>query len=173
MQSRATTVAAYLAGLPPERRAVIAAVRAVILANLDDDYEEGMGYGMISYHVPHRVLPDGYHCDPEQPLTFACLAAQKNYMTLHLMSVYGSSEEEEWLRKRFAAAGKKLDMGKACIRFRRLEDLPLEALGEAIRRVPAKAYVARYVRALAERGGAKRTSPARKKTAKASARKRA
>lgn len=177
MQSKATTVAAYLATLPAERRAALAAVRKVILANLDHDYEEGMGYGMISYHVPHRVFPDGYHCDPKLPLCFAGLASQKNHMSLYLMTVYGVASEERRLRKGFAAAGKKLDMGKSCIRFKRLEDLPLDVIGEAIRRVPAKAYIAHYVRTLAGRDkptakrGA-RTAPARKKSAKAAAKKR-
>lgn len=175
MQSKATTVAAYLASLPADRRAALTAVRKAILANLDDDYEEGMD-GMISYHVPHRVFPDGYHCDPKQPLPFAGLASQKQYMSLYLMTAYSQSGEEAWLRKSFAAAGKKLDMGKCCIRFKRLEDLPLDVIGEAIRRVPAKAYVAHYVRTLAERAkpSAKRgarTAPARKRTAQASARK--
>jgi hypothetical protein len=147
MQSKAKTVAQYLAELSPERRAALAAVRKVILANLDDDYEEGMD-GMISYHVPHRVYPPGYHCNPDQPLPFAGLASQKSYMSLYLMSVYADGAEEGWLRKRFAAAGKKLDMGKCCVRFKHISDLPLEVIGEAIRRVPAAAYVAHYERSI-------------------------
>ncbi len=175
MQSKATTVAAYLASLPAERRAALAAVRKVILANLDEDYEEGMGYGMISFHVPHRVFPAGYHCDPKLPLPFAGLASQKGYMSLYLMSVYGMGPEEKWVRASFAKADKKLDMGKCCIRFKKLEDLPLDVIGEAIRRVPAKAYVENYVRMLAS--GSKRRAkttkaPARKKAAKASAKQR-
>lgn len=148
MQSKATTVAKYLAQLPADRRAALSAVRKAILANLDKDYEEGMGYGMISYHVPHRVFPPGYHCNPGQPLPFAALASQKNYMSIYLMSAYGEGAEEGWLRAQFAAAGKKLDMGKCCIRFKKLEDLPLAVIGEAIRRVPAKAFVERYVRSI-------------------------
>lgn len=179
MQSKTTTVAKYLAELPADRRAALSALRKVILANLDDDYEEGMGYGMISYHVPHRVFPDGYHCDPKQPLPFAGLASQKGYMSLYLMSVYGQGLEEKWLRAQFAAAKKKLDMGKSCIRFKKLEDLPLAVIGEAIRRVPAKAYIEHYVRTLQSRGqaGSKRAAktkpaPARKQAAKASSKKR-
>jgi hypothetical protein len=148
MQSKASTVAQYLASLPADRRAALSAVRKVILANLDDGYAEGMGYGMISYHVPHSVYAPGYHCNPEMPLPFAALASQKNYMSLYLMSAYGQGPEEERLRKAFAAAGKKLDMGKCCIRFKRLEDLPLEVIGDAVRRVPAKAYVAYYERSI-------------------------
>jgi hypothetical protein len=142
MQSKATTVDQYLAELPDDRRAALAAVREVILENLDKDYEEGMQYGMIGYYVPHRVHPAGYHCDPRQPLPFAALASQKNYMSLYLMCVYGESEHSKWFQKAWAETGKKLDMGKACVRFKRLEDLPLEVIGEAIRRVPAKKYVA-------------------------------
>jgi hypothetical protein len=168
MQSKATTVAAYLAELPADRRAALAAVRKVILANLDDDYEEGMS-GMIAYYVPHRVFPNGYHCDPKQPLPFAGLASQKQYMSLYLMSAYGEGGDERWLRESFARAGKKLDMGKCCIRFKKLEDLPLDVIGAAIRRVPAKAYVAHYVRSIrsmnraASARAAKKTAPARRK----------
>ena len=148
MQSKATTVDQYLRELPAERAAAIAAVRDVILRNLDRDYEEGMSYGMIGYAVPHRVFPAGYHCNPAQPLPFAGLASQKGHMSVYLMSAYGDKAEETWLRQRFAKAGKKLDMGRCCIRFKRLEDLPLEVIGEAIRRVPAKAYVERYIKVL-------------------------
>ena len=140
MQSKASTVEEYLASLPPDRRAAIRAVREVILKNLDKDYEEGMSYGMIGYYVPHRVYPAGYHCDPKQPLPFACLGSQKNYMSLHLMSVYGG-EHARWFQGELAKTGKKLDMGKACIRFRKIEDLPLALIGKAIKRVPARTYV--------------------------------
>jgi hypothetical protein len=142
MQSKAATVDQYLAELPDERREALAAVREVILKSLDKDYEEGMQYGMIGYYVPHRVHPAGYHCDPRQPLPFAALASQKNYMSLYLMCVYGESEHSKWFRKAWAETGKKLDMGKACVRFKTLDDLPLEVIGEAIRRVPAKKYIA-------------------------------
>lgn len=148
MQSKVTTVADYLAALPDDRRAAINAVRKVILANLDRDYEEGMSYGIIGYYVPHRVYPAGYHCNPQQPLPFAALASQKNYMSLYLMSVYcgcgeddAASKHGRWFRDEWAKTGKKLDMGKACIRFRKVEDLPLELIGEAVKRVPAKTYV--------------------------------
>ena len=162
MRSEAKTVKEYLAGLPAERRAAIEAVRAVVLANLDDKYEEGIQYGMISYHVPHSVYPAGYHCDPRQPVPFAALASQKNYMSLYLMSVYGSKSELEWLEKAWKKAGKKLDMGKCCIRFKRIEDLPLEVVGEAIRRVPAKVMLEWYGKAMgevAERKAGKKGAP--------------
>jgi hypothetical protein len=144
VQSKATTVPAYLAELPPDRRKAIEAVRKVIVANLDKDVEEGMQYGMIGYAVPHRVYPDGYHCNPKQPVPFAAIASQKQYMSLYVMSVYGQPKEEKWLRERWAAAGKKLDMGKCCIRFKSLDDLPLDVVGEMFRRVSAKDFIAHY-----------------------------
>jgi hypothetical protein len=154
--SKATTVEEYLASLPEDRRAAIQAVREVILKNLDEDYAEGMQCGMIGYYVPHSVYPPGYHCDPKQPLPFAGLASQKNHMALYLMCVYGNPAQAEWFRQAWAKTGKKLDMGKACIRFKKLEDLPLDVVGQAIARVPAKKYIAAYEAVL-------KTPPARKK----------
>jgi hypothetical protein len=141
MQDQATTVEQYLSGLPEDRRKALEAVRQVLLENLDKDYEEGMQYGMIGYYVPHRVYPAGYHCDPKQPLPFAGLASQKNHMSLYLMCTYGDSELSRWFRDAWAKTGKKLDMGKSCVRFKRLDDLALDVIAEAIRRVPAKKYI--------------------------------
>src|SRR5690242_19020399 len=118
MQSKTASVKEYLASLPADRRADVEAVRRVILENLDKDYEEGIQYGMIGYYVPHRVHPAGYHCDPKQPLPFAGVASQKNHMSIHLMAVYGSPEQEKLFKDAWAKTGKKLDMGKACIRFK-------------------------------------------------------
>ena len=151
MQSKATTVEKYLAELPADRRAALEAVRKVILKNLDKDYEEGMGYGMIGYYIPHRIYPPGYHCDPKQGVPFAGLASQKNYMSVYLMSVYGEGVEETWFRAAWAKTSKKLDMGKCCIRFKKLDDLALDVIGEAIRRLPAKKYIEDYVAALGKR----------------------
>ncbi len=144
MQSKARTVQEYLAELPADRRAILQAVRNVILKNLDERYGEGMSYGMIGYYVPHSVYPAGYHCDPKLPLPFAGLASQKNHMSLYIMSTYDSPSEEKWLRDQFAKAGKKLDMGKCCVRFKKLEDLPLDVIGEAIRRVPVERHIEFY-----------------------------
>jgi|ERR1051326_7002900 hypothetical protein len=148
MQSKAPTVQAYLRSLPEDRRAAISAVRDVILNNLDASYAEGMQFGMIGYYVPHSVYPKGYHCDPRQPLPFAALASQKNYMSLYLMSVYcgcvgdnPGNKHAQWFREAWAKTGKKLDMGKACIRFKKIDDLPLDLIGEAVRRVPASTYI--------------------------------
>lgn len=144
MTSPAKTVEEYLAGLPEDRREALQAVRKVILENLDKDYQEGMQYGMIGYYVPHSVYPAGYHCDPKQPLPFAGLGSQKNHMAVYLMCVYGSSEQEAWFRESWAKTGKKLDMGKSCVRFKKLDDVALEVIGEAIRRVPAAKFIEKY-----------------------------
>ncbi len=173
MQSKAATVEAYLNGLPEDRRAAIQAVREVILENLDKDYEEGMLYGMIGYYVPHRVFPAGYHCDPSKPLMFASLASQKGYMALYLMSVYLDGPHQKWFREAWAKTGKKLDMGKACVRFKKLEDLPLDVIGEVIRRVPAKKYLDAYQAVRATVGEGKSKSAAAKTPAKKSPAKKA
>jgi len=139
--SAATTPDAYLASLPADRRASMSAVRDVVLANLPQGYEEGMHFGMLGWVVPLQRFPNTYN---GQPLTLAGLASQKQYMSLYLNSVYGDPETERWFRERWAATGKKLDMGKSCVRFRRLEDLPLDVIGETIARVPVDRYVERY-----------------------------
>jgi Domain of unknown function (DU1801) len=142
MQSKAKTVKQYLAELPADRRAAIGAVRDVILKNLDKNYEECMSYGMIGYVVPHSVYPPGYQCNPALPLPFACLASQKNHMAVYLCGLYGDSANARWFQGAWAKTGKKLDMGKACIRFKKLDDLALDVIGESIRRMPAQAYIA-------------------------------
>ena len=142
----AASVQEYLSKLPEDRRAALQKVRETILENLDPQYEEGTQYGMIGYFVPHRVFPAGYHCDPKQPLPFAGLASQKNYMSVYLMCIYLDSEHGKWFLDAWKKTGKKLDMGKSCIRFTRVEDLALDVIGEAIRRVPAKAYIEHYLK---------------------------
>jgi hypothetical protein len=148
MTSNAKTVKEYLASLPKDRRDAISAIRKVILANLPKGYEECMSYGMIGYVVPHSIYPSGYHCDPKLPMPFANLASQKNHMALYVMTVYGHSATEKWFRRAWLAAGKKLDMGKCCVRFRKLEDVPLKVVGELIARVPVKEYLAHIEKAL-------------------------
>jgi hypothetical protein len=141
MKSTATTVEEYLAELPAEKRESLATVREVILRNLPEGYRESMSFGMIGYGIPLERYPDTYN---KQPLSYAALAAQKHYNALYLMSVYQGGEAEQRLRKAFAAAGLKLDIGKSCIRFRKPEDLPLEAIGELIAMTPPEAFIAVY-----------------------------
>ncbi len=165
MQSKATTVAQYLAELPEDRREAIAEIRKVILASLPEGVAEGMTYGMIGYFVPHSIYPKGYHCDPRQPLPFASLASQKNHISLYLMNLY-TGGDEKWLRAEWAKTGKRLDMGKCCVRFKRVEDVPLEVIGKAIARRTVEEHIKKYESALA----APRAKPA-KPTAKKSAKK--
>ena len=146
MKSTAPTVEAYLAELPDDRRAALAAVRAVILENLPAGFEEGMQYGMIGYYVPLERYPETYN---GEPLALAALASQKRHMALYLMGIYGDSAEDSWFRTRWESAGKRLDMGKSCVRFRRLEDVPLDVVGEAIARTSADDFIAAYERSRA------------------------
>lgn len=175
MQSKATTVNAYLSELSPDRRASIEAVRKVILANLDHDYEEGIQYGMIGYFIPHRIYPAGYHCDPKQPLPFVGLASQKNHMAVYMMCLYGDGSLTTWFQSEWKKTGKKLDMGKSCIRFKTSDDLALDVIGEAIRRVPASKYIEIYESAFVKKPAAVKASTkmttkkaAKKKTPKSS-----
>lgn len=144
MQSKAASVEEYLASLPEDRRAAVEAVRAVVRKNLDPKIEEGMSYGMIGWYVPHSVYPAGYHCDPKQPLPFGGLASQKAHMSLYLMALYLPGDLADWFRQEWAKSGKKLDMGKSCIRFKKVEDLALDVIGKAVKRVTAKKYIAVY-----------------------------
>jgi hypothetical protein len=146
----ATSVTEYLRSLPEDRRAALEAVRAVILKNMDKPFREGIQYNMIGYAVPHDVYPAGYHCDPRQPLPYAGLASQKGHMSLYMMALYMNPENEKWFKQAWAKSGKKLDMGRACIRFKKLEDLPLDLIGEAFKRFDAKSYIASYEANLAK-----------------------
>ena len=154
MRSDATDAPTYLQGLPDDRRGVLSIVRSVILEHLPEGYVEGIQYGMIGYYVPHSLHPQGYHCDARQPLPFAGLASQKNHMALYLCSAYGDPEMDAWFRSQFLLAGKRLDMGKSCIRFKKLDDLPLEVIGQAVARMPVATYIERYEAVLAAKRGA-------------------
>ena len=131
MQSKATTVEQYLQSLPPDRRIAIAAVRTSILKHLPPGYVETIGFGMIAYVVPLARFPKTYN---GQPLTIAGLASQKNYMSAYLLNLYGNSPTLKWFTEEFKKAGKKLDMGKCCVRFKSLDDLPVELIGETVGR---------------------------------------
>ena len=164
------TVADYLAQLTPERRAAMEALRNAILENLDPDLEEGIQYGMISYFVPHRIYPPGYHCDPSQPLPFVCLASQKNHMSLHMACIYAGPRAQSF-REAWARTGKKMDMGKACVRFKKLDDLPLDVIGGTIASVPVQELIGFY-RLAVERTPMKRSEIAARTKAKKAAKKR-
>jgi hypothetical protein len=142
MQSSATTVEAYLDEVPADRREAIEAVRGVILANLPEGYVEAMQFGMISYVIPLERHGDTYN---KQPLALVSLANQKQYMAVYLNNVYGDPEVESWFLSRYEATGKRLDMGKSCVRFRNLDDLPVDLIGEAVARTTVDAFIARYL----------------------------
>ncbi len=129
VSSKAETVEDYLAELPDDRRDDIAEARDVILENLPDGFVEAMSWGMISYEVPLEAYPDTYN---GKPLMYAALASQKNHMAVYLTSVYATEESAADFRERYKATGKKLDMGKSCVRFKTIEQLPLDLIGETI-----------------------------------------
>ena len=139
--SAAKTVDEYLDSLPAERRTVVSAVRDVVRRNLPRGVTETMGYGMIAYNVPLERYPETYN---GQPLCYAAIAAQKNHYSLYLTCVYQGADDSDWLKNEFVWAGKKLDMGKSCVRFKSLDDLPLPAIGELIARTTPERFIAQY-----------------------------
>ena len=141
MATAAATAAEYLAELPPERRAVVAALRDIVLCALPPGYEEQVGWGMLTYVVPLSRYPMTYN---GQPLCYAAIAARKRHYALHLTAPYQSEAEAARLRDGFARVGRKLDMGKSCLRFTRLEDLPLDVVAESIAGTPPEAFIAQY-----------------------------
>ena len=172
MQSSAKTVQQYLKELPADRREVMNAVRGAILAHLPDGYEECMSYGMIGYVVPHRIYPKGYQCNPKLPLPFVNLGSQKNHMALHLMCCYGDPKLKASFEKAWRDAGKKFDMGGGCVRFKKLEDVPLAVIGDLVAGLPVDVYIRRIEKAFAENAAARaskktvKTKPTKKKSAK-------
>jgi hypothetical protein len=139
--SRAPTPEAYLAELPPERAGLVSSLRDLVNANLPDGYAERMSWGMIGWEVPLERYPETYN---GQPLVYAALAAQKNYTALYLNCVYASEERTERLKAQWAASGRKLDMGKSCLRFKRPEDVAEQVLAETIRSIPLDRFIAEY-----------------------------
>jgi len=144
MAKQNSEVAAYLAGLSDERREAVDAIRAVILANIDKAFEEGVQYGMPAWFLPHEKYPAGYHCDPKQPLPFASVASQKKHIGIYMFCIYCDPKEQARFVKEWKATGKRLDMGKSCVRVKKLEDVPLEVIGRAFKRMTAKKFVAAY-----------------------------
>jgi uncharacterized protein YdhG (YjbR/CyaY superfamily) len=140
MQSDATTVAQYLAELPADRRAALEAVRETILANLPTGYEETMAWGMITYQVPLARYPDTYN---KQPLAYAGLASQKNHMAVYLIGLYADDAAREQFEAAYRATGKRYDVGKSCVRFKKLDDLPLALIGESVALLSVDEFVAR------------------------------
>jgi hypothetical protein len=138
-----------------------------------------MQYGMMGYYVPHRLYAPGYHCDPKQPLPFVCVASQKNYMSIYMMCIYARGDDGQWFRDAWAKSGKKkLDMGKSCIRFKSVDDIPLDLIGKAIKDMPVKKHIEFYEKAIkmnersaAERRATKKVAAGKSVDKKAAARK--
>jgi Domain of unknown function (DU1801) len=149
MQSNAKTPDEYIAGLADDRKAAISAIRHVLNRNLPSGYKECMTYGHIGWVVPKETYPSGYHCDPNLPLGFMGLASQKNHIAIYAMCLYGSGKHLDWFRAEWPKhSKKKLNMGKSCIRFTKLEDVPLELIAELASRVTPQQWIELYEKAL-------------------------
>jgi hypothetical protein len=145
MPSQSKTVAGYIKELPSERLDAFTKLRETILKNIPKGFEECMTYGMISYVVPHKLFPAGYHCDPTLPLGFMSLASQKNYIALHHMGIYANPELLNWFVAEYPKHCKtKLDMGKGCIRFKKPDDIPYKLIAELVKKMNVKEWVAIY-----------------------------
>jgi uncharacterized protein YdhG (YjbR/CyaY superfamily) len=147
MQSKATTVEQYLSELPEERQKPMTELRKVIKKNLPKGFQEGMGYGMMGYSVPHSKYPAGYHCNPKDPLPFMSIASQKNFIAVYHMGVYADPKLLKWFTDAHAkASAKKLDMGKSCIRYKKSEDIPYKLIGELASKITPDEWIAVYER---------------------------
>jgi uncharacterized protein YdhG (YjbR/CyaY superfamily) len=145
MQSKAATVDEYITELPAERQKAITELRKTIKKNLPKGFKECMGYGMIGYVVPHSLYPAGYHCNPKDPLPFMNVASQKNFVAVYHMCLYGSPKLLKWFTDEYAKAGVgKLDMGKACIRFKKPENIPYQLIGELASKITVDDWIAVY-----------------------------
>lgn len=145
MQSKATTPEQYLAELPDDRREAMQKLRKAIKDNLPKGFEEVIGYGMLGYVVPHSIYPKGYHCNPKLPLPFINLASQKNFIALYHMGIYANKDLENWFVTEYPKHVKsKLDMGKSCLRFKKMDDIPFDFIGELIAKVSVEDWISNY-----------------------------
>lgn len=145
MQSTATTVEQYLNGLPPDRQMAMTALRKEINKNLPKGFKEEMNYGMIGYVVPHSIYPGGYHCDPKLPLPFMNIASQKNFIAVYNMGLYSDSALLNWFVTGFAnSTTAKLDMGKSCIRFKKMDGIPYKLIGELAGKITVEEWIKKY-----------------------------
>lgn len=141
MRSEAATVEDYISGLPAGRSEAIETVREVILANLPDGLEEVMNWGMIAYEVPLERYPDTYN---KKPLMYAALASQKNHMAVYLTGIYMDDGARREFEEAYRATGKRFDVGQSCVRFRKIDDLPLSLIGDTIGSVGVDEFIVRY-----------------------------
>lgn len=145
MQSKATSVDAYLAELPEDRQKAINKLRSVIRKNIPKGFKESMGYGMMGWCVPHSIYPAGYHCNPRDPLPFLGLASQKNFIAIYHMGIYAKPDLLKWFTAAHAKVSpKKLDMGKSCIRYKKPDDIPYELIGELVSKMTVQDWIGCY-----------------------------
>jgi len=148
MQSKAKTPIEYLASLPEDRQVPMDKLRNAIKKNIPKGFEEAMGYGMLGWCVPHKLYPDGYHCNPKDPLPFMGLASQKNFIAIYHMGVYSDPELLKWFTDEYKKQCKsKLDMGKSCIRLKKMDDIPYKLIGELAGKITVKEWIAMYEKA--------------------------
>lgn len=152
MQSKAATIEEYIGELPDDRKEAMNQLRKVIKKNLPKGFQECMSYGMIGYVVPHKLYPNGYHCDPKLPLPFMNIASQKNFIAVYNMGVYSDPKLLKWFTDTYAKAGVgKLDMGKSCIRFKNSSKIPYELIGELASKVTVQEWIDVYEKMLKSR----------------------
>lgn len=145
MQSKASTPKEYIAELPDDRKKILTELRNVITKNLPKGFKEVMNYGMIGYVIPHSLYPSGYHCDPKQPLPFMGIASQKNFIAVYHMCAYGDKDLSNWFREEYSKISKpKLDMGKSCIRFKKLDQVPFGLIGKLASKVTPQRWIEIY-----------------------------
>lgn len=161
MHSKAKTVAEYLQSLPEDRQQVMIEIRKVIKKNLPGGFEETMNYGMMGYVVPHKIYPNGYHCNPEQPLPFMGLASQKNYISLYHMGLYQGGLLEWFTDEWPVYSDKKLDMGKCCVRFKKPEDVPIDLIGTLASKMTPHQWIIHYEKSI-NRNTSKKFKPIKK-----------
>ncbi len=161
----ASTVAEYLAALPADRRAALTAVRKEINKHLPEGYKEGIQFGMIGWYVPLSTYPAGYGGNVKQPLPLLALGSPKSYMALYMLCFYGNDSLRDWFTSEYKKSGKKLDMGQGCVRFKTLDDLPLDVVGRTVERVTPAEHAANYhaLRDALGKGKARAKKPAAKK----------
>lgn len=145
MRSEVKTPKEYLDSLPEDRNEAVTELRKVILKNLPKGFEECMSYGMVGYVVPHSKYPNGYHCDPKLPLPFMGFASQKNFVALYHMGIYADQKLLQWFTDEFPKHSKaKLDMGKSCIRFKKLDQIPYKLIGELVSKISPEKWIETY-----------------------------
>lgn len=149
MKIEANSPEEYIEKLPEDRKPVIARLREILLNHLPEGFEEGMSYGMVGYYVPHSIYPDGYHCSPELPLPFINIASQKNHIGFYHMGIYSDPVLMDWFVQEYPNhAKRKLDMGKSCIRFKKMEDIPYDLIQELVTKMSVAQWIERYEKAV-------------------------